>query len=93
MFTVICQLLYLLEEAPRYSINFRVSNTALIIQGRRQFKKENKGKRKGEVGLVLLANFTALMTELHITRIVKRELNGRAVKQSLSTKEHRVRWK
>lgn len=51
---------------------------------RRQLKKNNIGERKGEAGLVLLVNFTALITERHIARILKRELNGRVVKYNHS---------
>ena len=38
------------------------------------------GKRKGEVGRVVPAKFTAFTAELLIVRILDRELNGRAVK-------------
>lgn len=47
---------------------------------RRQLKKKKTGERKGEVGLVLLDNFTALITERHIARILNRELSGRVLK-------------
>lgn len=40
---------------------------------RRQLKKKKTGERKGEVGL---DNFTALITERHIARILNRELSG-----------------
>ena len=38
------------------------------------------GKRKREVGIDVPAKFTSFTTELHIARILERELNGRAVK-------------
>lgn len=38
------------------------------------------GKRKREVVVVVLAKLTALTTELHIARILDRELNGQVVK-------------
>jgi len=65
-------ILYLIEQAPRRLLNFSASNAA-PIRGRRFFKNwtqqrknaENRllaqvtGKRKREVGLVVLAKFTA----------------------------------
>ena len=71
---MIRELLHLLEESQRCSINFRVSNAAPI-------KKKKKRERKGEVGL---DNFTALITERHIARILNRELNGRVLKYNHS---------
>lgn len=76
---MIRELLHLLEESPRCSINFRVSNAAPVKK-----KKKKTGERKGEVGLVLLDNFTALITEQHIARILNRELNGRVLKYNHS---------
>ena len=40
------------------------------------------GKRKGEVGLVVPANFAALTSELRIARILEREPTARAEKYS-----------
>ena len=60
---------------------------AYLIIGRSKEKHaENRllaqvtGKRKREVGLVVLAKFTAFTTELRIARILDRELNGQVVK-------------
>ena len=40
------------------------------------------GKKKGEIGLVVPARFSAVTTELHIAEVLERELSSKALKYS-----------
>ena len=68
-----CILLFHNEDGTILFIfkNFCASNVA-IIQGQHELKGSTN-LRNREVGLIVPANFIALMKELHVARILERE--------------------